>query len=536
MRTKSIGALVAIWLAVFGTGVQAALTGSSLVVNGLSSPVFATYAPGDSQHLFVVQLGGTIKVVDLQTKTVLATPFLNVPDTKAEGEGGLLGMAFDPQYNQPGTTGFGKFYTYVTVDNGGVSVPGGPGGTPQSSAFSTHIREYSVSSNPLVANAAATEIMSWPRPENNHVGGWIGFGPKDGYLYIDSGDGGNGYDQGGGHFEPGGNAQNTTDLPNAFMGKQLRIDVHGDDFPSDPNQNYAIPSTNPFVSKTGADEIWAYGLRNPYRASFDRDTGDLWIGDVGQDQREEIDKQPSSSTGGANYGWRLREGNIQTPNVGGAAPSDYVPPVYDYDHSGAEHGANYSGHAVIGGYVYRGPDPSLQGQYFFGDEVNNHIWEMNPATSAVTNIDTLLVASQISNPASFAEDAVGNLYFLNLGSGSIYKFTTNATLPGDYNRDGTVNAADYTVWRDTLGQHVTAHTGADGDGSGVIDAGDYTVWTTNFGTSVHTTPGAGSAVPEPSAALLFFQAVSACAIMEGVRRMRGASQTFLADIGLQVLH
>jgi glucose/arabinose dehydrogenase len=519
MRTRFVSGLAVVVLAIFGANTEAALTGSSLLVNGLSNPVFATYAPGDSQHLFVVQLGGTIKVVDLKTNSVLPSPFLTIPDTKAQNEGGLLGLAFDPRYNQPGTAGFGKFYTYVTVDNGGVSVPGGPSGSSQSSAFSTHIRQYSVSTaGALVANSAATEIMSWPRPEDNHVGGWIGFGPKDGYLYIDSGDGGNSNDQGGGHFEPGGNAQNITDLPNAFMGKQLRIDPHGDDFPSDTNQNYAVPQTNPFVNKTGADEIWAYGLRNPYRASFDRDTGDLWIGEVGQGEREEIDMQPSSSAGGANYGWRLREGNIATPGVGGAAPSDYVAPIYDYDHTGDEHGADFSGNVVTGGYVYRGPDPSLQGQYFFADEGANRVWEMDPATKVVTNINATLNASHISNIASFAEDSVGNLYFLNLGGGSIYKFTTDATLSGDYNQDGTVDAADYTIWRDTLGQHVTAHSGADGDGSGVIDDGDYTVWTTNFGTSVHATPpGGASAVPEPASALLVFQVLVACGILGACR-------------------
>jgi glucose/arabinose dehydrogenase len=523
MRTQFFGCVVAILVAAIGANVDAALTGSTLVAGGLSSPVFATFAPGDSQHLFVVQLGGTIKVVDLSatTNNVLSTPFLTVPDTKAQNEGGLLGLAFDPQYNQPGTAGYGKFYTYVTVANGGVSVPGGTA-QAATSPFSTHIREYSVSAgNPLVANPTATEIMSWPRPEDNHVGGWIGFSPKDGYLYIDSGDGGIGNDSGAGHFEPGGNAQNITNSPNDFMGKQLRIDVHGDDFPADPNTNYAIPPTNPFVNKTGQDEIWAYGLRNPYRASFDRDTGDLWIGDVGQDTREEIDMQPSSSTGGANYGWRLREGNIQTPgSVGGAEPANYVPPIYDYDHSGAEHGTNFSGNVVTGGYVYRGPDPSLQGQYFFADEGANRMWEMNPITKVVTNINSTVNSVHITSVSSFAEDSVGNLYFLDLG-GTIYKLTTNGSLPGDYNLDGTVNAADYTVWRATLGQTVTAHSGADGDGDGMIDAGDYTIWTTNFGNTVHTSsPGSGSAVPEPAAAWLGFQSIMMSAIMYGWRRRK----------------
>jgi glucose/arabinose dehydrogenase len=498
----------------------AAISGTTRVATGLLNPVFATYAPGDSNHLFVVQKGGVIKVLDLTTNTVLATPFLAIPDTDQANEGGLLGLAFDPNYASPGTTGYKKFYTYVTVDNGGVLVPGNSAGSNTAvSPFSTHIRQYSRSGLPYVADTSATEIMSWPRPEDNHVGGWIGFGPKDGYLYIDSGDGGLANDSGGGHFEPGGNAQNITDSPNYFMGKQLRIDVHGDAFPADTNQNYAIPQTNPFVGTTGADEIWSLGLRNPYRAGFDRDTGDMWIGDVGQDTREEIDVQPASSTGGANYGWRLREGNIATPTggVGGPPPAGYVAPVYDYTHGSG----SLQGNAVIGGYVYRGPDPSVQGVYFFADETSSHKWQMNTTTFAVTNIDSMLTPNtgSVSNPSSFGEDAVGNLYIVSYSTGSVFRINTTQLLPGDYNADGSVNAADYTVWRDTLGQSVTAHSGADGDGSGVIDAGDYTLWTTNFGMSVHaSSPGGGSAVPEPASALQVFQVLGACAIM-GVCRV-----------------
>jgi glucose/arabinose dehydrogenase len=475
------------------------------VGSGLNAPLFATYAPGDKDHLFVLEKAGNIKIVDLSHPGATPTTFLNVPDTDPANEGGLVGLAFDPNYATPDTTGFGKFYTYGTVDNGGVKVPGNAtGGNQATSPFSTHIRQYSVSSNPLVANPAATEIMSWPRPEDNHVGGWIGFSPKDGYLYIDSGDGGIGNDSGAGHFEPGGNAQNTKNSPNDFMGKQLRIDVHGDDFPADAMKNYAVPATNPFVGTDSAGEIWAYGLRNPFRASFDRDTGDLWIGDVGQDTREEIDKQPASSAGGANYGWRLREGSIQTPagGIGGAIPAGYVPPVYDYGHIGSGGDANYLGNAVIGGYIYRGPDPSLQGTYFFADEVSGHKWEMNTSTFAVTNIDSMLTPNtgSISAPASFGEDAVGNEYIVSYGSGSVFRINTTEVLPGDYNADGTVDAADYTVWRDTLGMSVTPHgSGADGDGNGSVGPEDYAFWADNFGHSVHTSsPGGGAAVPEPS--------------------------------------
>jgi glucose/arabinose dehydrogenase len=479
---------------------HAALAGTTTrVASGLSSPLFATFAPGDTQHLFVLEQGGNIKVVNLNAPTATPTTFLHIGDTDPEGEGGLLGLAFHPNYNSPGKTGYGQFYVYVTVDNGGLPVPAGTAATA-TSAFSTHIREYSVSSNPLVANTSATEIMSWARPQSNHVGGWIGFSPKDGYLYINSGDGGNGFDVGPGHFEPGGNAQTITDN---LMGKQLRIDVNGDDF-ADANKNYAIPSTNPFAgTTTGDDEIWSYGLRNPFRSSFDRDTGNNWIADVGQDAREEIDFEPATRSGVSNFGWRLREGTDGTATV-----PNYVGPVYDYAHGGG----TFQGNAVIGGYVYRGPDPSLQGTYFFADETSGHKWRMNTSTFAVTNIDSLLTPNtgSISGPASYAEDAVGNLYIVAYGSGSVFKIDTNQLLTGDYNANGTVDADDYILWRKNFGS--TTRLEADGNHNGSIDNGDFTVWRNNFGTTVHTLGFAASGVPEPDALLLGIQMVLMLAI------------------------
>jgi hypothetical protein len=151
---------------------------------------------------------------------------------------------------------------------------------------------------------------------------------------------------------------------------------------------------------------------------------------------------------------------------------------------------------------------------------------MDPATSVVTNIDTTISTSNLANPASFGEDAVGNLYYVNYGGGSVFKISTTQLLAGDYNADGTVDAADYTVWRDTLGQVVTAHSGADGDGSGTVDAGDYTVWVNNFGRTVHiSSPGIGAAVPEPATAMLVFQMLGLCAILYGSRRRRATWRT-----------
>lgn len=500
---------------------RGAISGTTLVASGLSSPTYATYAPGDPRHLFVLEKSGSIKIVDLNTKTVLSTPFLTIPDTDAANEGGLVGLAFAPGYATVGSPQFGKFYVYVTVDNGGVLVPGGTAASA-TSPFSTHIRQYSVSSNPLVANTTATEIMSWPRPEDNHVGGWIGFG-KDSYLYINSGDGGAGYDSAAGHYEPGGNAQNITNAPNDFMGKQLRINVFGDAFPSDPNKNYSIPPSNPFVGTSSQQEIWAYGLRNPYRSSFDRLTGDQWIGDVGQDTREEIDFQPAVRPTVANYGWRLREGNIQTPtSVGGAIPTNYVAPVYDYNHGTG----TLQGNAVIGGYVYRGPDPSVQGTYIFGDEVDSNYWEMNTTTFVVTNINSLLStgSGKPGNPSSFGEDLLGNQYIVSYTGGSVYEMNTAQTVTGDYNGDGTVNAADYVLWRKSLNS--TTNLAADGNHDGVIDADDYTVWRYEFGKPA---PGSGAsiaaAVPEPIAILIMAPALP---LLVSRRRSRVDFELFLS--------
>jgi hypothetical protein len=316
--------------------------------------------------------------------------------------------------------GFGKFYVNVTT------------GSP----FTTRIREFSVSAtNPNLANAGSlTEILSFAQPQTNHNGGWLGFSPRDNFLYIASGDGGGGNDDGSGHTPGIGNAQDTT---NNLLGKMLRIDVNSDAFPTDSSRNYAIPSTNPFVAGVGVpgddvgdDEIWSYGLRNPFRASFDRLTGDLWIGDVGQGQREEIDFQPAGSTGGENYGWRLREGLIQTPGVGGPKPPDNVDPVYDYNRDNDQFG----GTVVSGGYVYRGPDPSLRGKYFFLDSRNSpgttddNYWMFDPADpfGTVQNIDSLLTRDVGSGqfPVSFGEDAMGNLYIAYLVSGEVYRIRT----------------------------------------------------------------------------------------------------------------
>ncbi|HYO25512.1 MAG TPA: PQQ-dependent sugar dehydrogenase, partial [Lacipirellulaceae bacterium] len=238
---------------------RAAFVGRQLVATGLNAPMFATHVPGDPTRLFIAERGApanssnstaAIRVLDLTTNTLLTTPFLSIPGVDNRGEGGLLGMAFHPDYATNG-----KFYVYVTAADSDTST-----------AFSSYIREYtSPSYTSNVANTAFNQVLSFGQPQNNHNGGWIGFSPNDGYLYIMSGDGGSGNDQGPGHVA-GGNAQA---ISNNLLGKALRIDVDGDDFAS-TTRNYRIPDTNPFAdvrnaerevvtAVTGDDEIWSYG-------------------------------------------------------------------------------------------------------------------------------------------------------------------------------------------------------------------------------------------------------------------------------------
>lgn len=513
MRSDRLAMLLAFGV-VYSTSAiaQGAISGLQRTAGGLSAPVFATHAPGDTERLFVLEKGGEIKIVDLATNAVTST-FLDITDTDSAGEGGLLGLAFHPEYSMAGASGFGKFYVYVTVDNGGDTSLG------PVSPFSSHIREYSVSeSDPNHADAnSKREILSFVQPQSNHNAGWIGFSPVDNYLYVMSGDGGGGNDNDSGHTAEIGNAQ---DVTNNFLGKALRIDVNGDDFPADANRNYAIPSTNPFVGTDGDDEIWAYGLRNPYRASFDRLTGDLWIGDVGQSAREEIDFQPASSDGGENYGWRLREGDNQTPSVGGPIPPDYVAPVYDYRRSTPSgEPPGYEGEAVNGGYIYRGPDPDLQGLYFFSDSDIRNIWHFDPANpdGTVLNIESLLGSNfdSVGRMVSFGEDAKGNVYIVDYGggaSGEIWRIATDNLLVGDFNADGHVDNSDFSLWHDSFGDVADGTPPpADANGNGVVDAADYTIWRDNLGASVHdplvSSAQATSNVPEPTSALLIVQLI-----------------------------
>lgn len=456
-----------------------------------------TFAPGDDQRLFAGTQDGTIYVIDADTGVLNPTPFLSIPNVDTEIEGGLHSLAFHPDYQNNG-----KFYVGVTIDNGDIPIE--PIEEGVTSPFTSHIREYTVSNDPNVANTGFGKIMQWVQPGPQHNDAWMGFGPSDGYLYVMSGDGGVPGDMGPGHTEGTGNSQDITDNP---FGKIRRIDVDGvDAYPADPNRNYGIPADNPFVGEIGDDEIWAYGVRNPWKASFDRTSGDLWFGDVGAATREEIDFQPANSTGGENYGWRLREGSEATPGgsgIGGPRPPGNVDPVYDYLHDGLDPDPNFTGRAVTGGYVYRGPDPEEYGNYVFGDVATNpaaKYWKFDTADpyGTVENITAILQPDVGSSrgPVAFAEDSDGN-QFVATFFGQVFALTTDAVVPGDFNGDGKIDQDDLPLWESGYGiQSDATHLDGDADGDGDVDGNDFLIWQQQLAGA--TQLAAATQVPEPT--------------------------------------
>jgi glucose/arabinose dehydrogenase len=384
-----------------GPQAQVSTISATRVASGLTQPLFVSAAADDVNRLFVVEKTGAIKILDLATDTVLDTPFLDLSSQiSAAGEGGLLGLAFDRDF---AANGF--FYVNLTNPNG-----------------DTEIRRYHVSpANPNAADpGSATAMITIDQPAfTNHKAGWLGFGP-DGFLYAALGDGG-------GAGDPLGSGQNVESL----LGKILRLDVHADAFPEDSTRNYAIPADNPFVGQAGADEIWALGLRNPWRPSFDRATGDFFIADVGQDSWEEID----IGAAGANYGWNPFEGPAR---FAGSTPSagNLTFPIYAYDHS--------VGNSITGGYVYRGESEGLQGQYFFADFIASKVFTLafNGIAWVPTERTGQIVpnAGTLGSPSSFGEDARGNLYIVDLG-GEVFRLTPVVTSAdeGDVLRGGDGN-------------------------------------------------------------------------------------------------
>lgn len=365
---KCISLLIALVFTGCESQSQTGTIGLQSFATGFAAPVDIAHC-GDNR-LFVVEQDGLIKILNANG-TTNPTPFLNITAlTNQSGEQGLLGLAFHPNY-----TTNGYFYVNYTRISDGATV----------------IARYSVDAgNPNIANPTGIILLTIAQPFSNHNGGSLKFGP-DGYLYIGMGDGGNGGD-------PGNRAQNINEL----LGKMLRIDVNS-------GTPYGIPATNPYVGVAGADEIWAIGLRNPWKFSFDRTTGDLWIADVGQNLYEEVNRAVSTESG-LNYGWRCYEGNAAYNTTGCPPQNTMKAPLFVTNHS--------SGFcSITGGYVYRGAQfPNFQGKYFFSDYCKAQIG-MSDASGNVTFSATF----SGNNFVTFGEDAAGELCVASIGNGTIYK-------------------------------------------------------------------------------------------------------------------
>lgn len=365
--------------------VQAELA-TELLAKGFERPVWAGAPSSVKDKLWIMEQAGTVWIVDLKTGERAEKPFLEITDkvTRKGNEQGLLGLAFAPDFESSG-----RYYVNYNEKSGDSLVV----------RFVSHDR--------LTTDPDSGEtILEYDQPFGNHNGGWLDFGP-DGYLYIATGDGGSAND-------PKNLAQDMSSL----LGKVLRLDVSGE-------TGYKIPDENPYQQqKDIKPEIVASGLRNPWRCSFDRKTGDFWIGDVGQNAWEEINVVSLKELSEANFGWRLREGDIETPkeSVGGGKPENHIEPVYVYKHgSGPSEGIS-----VTGGYVYRGSKISgFEGRYIFADYQNPRIWSFkheNGKASGFTDHTSELQpeGGRISLISTFAEDANGEIYLLD-HAGPVYR-------------------------------------------------------------------------------------------------------------------
>ena len=437
---------------------QTVIDTKRIISAGLVYPTCITHAPGDSTRLFVLEKAGRIRIINLATNTLVATSFLDIDALVTGGastgdEQGLLGMAFDPNYATNG-----QFYVYYT----------GTG--------SNNLARYTVSANPNVANSAGVVMMTWADPYTNHNGGWIEFGP-DGNLYMGTGDGGSAND-------PGNRSQNLSDR----LGKLHRIKpTTGGSAPY-----YTIPSDNPFVggATTADDTVWTYGMRNPWRCSFDRQTGDLWIADVGQNAAEENNFQAAGTGAGRNYGWRCTEGNSSTGLTGCTFGSpSLTAPIHVYSHVSGTTG----GYSISGGVVYRGCRiPDLQGTYFFADYVNANIWSfryVNGVKSEFQNRNAALGTSAeggvVRQVVTFGQDEDGEVYIADHG-GQIYKIIPAsgdgpciAPLLGDLDLNGVVNGADLGLLLAGWGVCGTPCPG-DLDLNGVINGADLGLMLSNW--------------------------------------------------------
>ena len=346
------------------------------IAGGFSTPVDIAHTGDD--RLFVVEQTGRIRVIE-GNQQIQPAPFLNITDRIRFGnERGLLGLAFHPDFS---TNGF--FYVNYT-----------------NTAGNTHIARFQVAAGATVADPDSELILlTVDQPFPNHNGGALKFGP-DGFLYIGLGDGG---------FA--GDPINAGQDNQVLLGKMLRIDVDNDT----NGMPYAIPADNPFINNSDfREEIWASGLRNPWRFSFDQLTGDLWIADVGQDRQEEINFVPNSEPAGLDFGWRCYEGSNLFNSVGCANTSTFYFPVFTYQTTPSV------GESVTGGYVYRGTqNADLVGQYIYGDFVSGRIWALEIVDNEVSNTEIFNIG--VNEISTFGEDAMGELYVAAYSSGTIFQ-------------------------------------------------------------------------------------------------------------------
>jgi glucose/arabinose dehydrogenase len=350
------------------------------VATGFTNPEDVQQPKDRSGRLFVVEQGGRVQIIQANGARA-AAPFLDVTGRTGfttGGETGLLGLAFHPMYAQNGRL----FVNYTRTVGGQLE---------------TVIAGFRVSaSNADFADASTENILfTVDQPFANHNGGGLAFG-NDGFLYIGLGDGGGGGD-------PQCNAQNI----NVLLGKMLRIDV---DAPPAAGLNYALPLDNPFLGQTGRDEIWLFGLRNPFRFSFDSANGNLWIGDVGQNSYEEVDML-TPQQGGANLGWNIREGKHPFPSLCSQTGSTLTDPIFDYDRSQGDE-------TVIGGHVYHGTKvPALAGRYVFGDFISGRVWSLTGSGTSPSRAD--LTTTSAGDLAAIGEDEAGELYVARYSSGAV---------------------------------------------------------------------------------------------------------------------
>ncbi|QQS09715.1 MAG: PQQ-dependent sugar dehydrogenase [Phycisphaerales bacterium] len=424
-----------------------------LFADNLEAPVAVAFAPGDTTRVFVLGQFGEITIHDAATGVRRPQPFIDLqPLVCCFVNSNMVGLAFDPNYATNG-------YFYVHYQ-----------GIPTESV----VARYQVTANPDIADPnSATVIIKTVRDGFAHIGGAIAFSPIDGYLYIPTGDSGNGFEA-----DPDNRAQDPTSL----YGKVLRVDPSIDDFPADPNKHYRIPPTNPFVGVAGVlPEIWALGLRNPFQSSFDRGTGEYYIADVGQNAREEINRQAPDSTGGLNYGWRCREGEICS-GYGGCdcnLPA-LVGPIHTYTHA--------VGCSISGGRVYRGSAlPSLQGWYLFSDYCTGfiHAVRRTGGSTEFQDLSASLVPSAPVGPfeavTSIGDDASGELYITDIvgtAGGRVFKIVPLPVCVADLDDgtgtgtpDGGVTIDDLLYYITIFGQGLTNADLDDGSGTGTPDGG-----------------------------------------------------------------